>query len=104
MSYVAVFQDYYPDGNKRYNITIDIDVSVSGYSFSIFEREKHFDNIFKEYLKNIIPNLSEKYYVLNSRYRYNKEYDFQDYDQLIMTLKGVLKNFADYDERKKPSA
>jgi hypothetical protein len=77
LSYVAVFQDYYPDGNKRYNITIGIDVSVSDYSFSIFEREKHFDNIFKEYLKNIIPDLSENYYVSDNSYCYNKNMIFR---------------------------
>jgi hypothetical protein len=102
--FVAVFQDYYLDGDEQHNVTIDINVSASGYSVSIFERNGQFDNVFKDGLKNIIPDLSEKYHVLGIRYRYNKEYGFQNYDQLIMTLKGVLKNFADYDEHKKPSA
>ncbi|WP_062327606.1 PD-(D/E)XK nuclease family protein [Treponema endosymbiont of Eucomonympha sp.] len=103
LCYIAVFQDYYLDGDEQHNVTIDINVSASGYSVEIFERNGQFDNVFKDGLKNIIPDLSEKYRVLGIRYRYNTEYDFQEYDQLIMTLKGVLKNFADYDERKKPS-
>jgi hypothetical protein len=102
--FATVFQDYFLDGNKYYNITIDVGVSVTGYSFSIFERDDHFDNIVKNTLKNIIPELSKNYHISNNRYYYKTKYDFQDYEQLITTLKEVLKYFTDYSKSKKHGA